>query len=95
MKFKTLLLALGLLGLIAFVVAGGTLLHVHVSGKSGLWNEEHDLSLMAALGSAASLLDVAPVVILVLAFVLAAEQRSGRIEGQALHRFGSRGPPLR
>ena len=91
-KFKALLLALGLT---AFVVAGGTLLHVHVSGDSGLWNEDHDLGLMAALGSAASLLDVAPVVLLILAFALAAEQRSGRIEGQVLHRFGSRAPPLR
>jgi len=91
-RLKALLLALGLT---AFVVAGGTLLHVHVSSDSGLWNEEHDLSLMAAIGSAASLLDVAPVVILILAFALAAEQRSGRIEGQVLHRFGSRAPPLR
>jgi hypothetical protein len=91
-KFKALLLVLGLA---AFVVAGATLLHVHASAESALWNAEHDLSLMAALGSAASLVDTVPVVILVLASVLAAHQRSGRIEGQALRCFDSRAPPLR
>ena len=91
-KFKAALL---LLGLVAFVLAGATLLHVHASAESALWNAEHDLSLMAALGSAASLVDAVPVVILILASALAAQQRSGLIEGQALHRFDSRAPPLR
>jgi hypothetical protein len=91
-KFKAALL---MLGLAAFVVAGATLLHVHASAESALWNAEHDLSLMAALGSAASLVDTVPVVILVLASVLASQQRSGRIEGQALRCFDSRAPPLR
>ena len=91
-KFKSLVLVLGL---VAFVVAGATLLHVHVSAESGLWNAEHDLSLMAALGSTASLAETVPVVVLFLASLLAAHQRSGRIQGQALYRFDSRAPPLR
>jgi hypothetical protein len=91
-KFKALLLVLAL---VAFVLAGATLLHVHASSESALWNAEHDLTLMAALGSAASLVDALPVVILVLASVLAASRRSGPIESQALHRFDSRAPPLR
>jgi len=39
-----------MLGLAAFVVSGACLPHLHASGEFGLWNEEHDLSLMAALG---------------------------------------------
>src|SRR2546422_5364415 len=59
-----------MLGLAAFVVSGACLPHLHASGEFGLWNEEHDLSLMAALGTAASQLDATPVVGLVLALVL-------------------------
>ena len=59
-----------LLGLVAFVLAGASLPHLHASGEFGIWNEEHDLSLMAALGTAASQLDATPVVGLVLALVL-------------------------
>jgi hypothetical protein len=91
-KLKGLLLVLGL---VAFVLGGATLLHVHASPESALWNAEHDLSLMAALGSAASLVDAVPVVILLLASALAVDQHSGLIEGQALHRFDSRAPPVR
>jgi hypothetical protein len=85
-KFKALLLVLGL---VAFVVGGATLLHAHASAESAVWNAEHDLSLMAALASAASLVDTVPVVILVLTFAVAAHQRSGWIEGQALLRSAS------
>ena len=91
-KFKAALL---LLGLAAFVLAGATLLHVHASAESAFWNAEHDLSLMATLGSAASLVDAVPVLILVLASALAAHRRAGLIEGPALHRFDCRAPPLR
>jgi len=89
-KFKALLLVLGL---VAFVVGGANLLHAHASAESALWNAEHDLSLMTALGSAASLVDAVPVVIMILVSSLAAQQRSGLIKGQALHRFDSRAPP--
>jgi hypothetical protein len=91
-KFKATLL---LLGLVTFVIAGATLLHVHASAESAFWNAEHDLSLMTALGSAASLVDPVPVLILILASALAANPREGLVEGQALHRFDSRAPPLR
>jgi hypothetical protein len=89
-KFKALLLVLGL---VAFLVAGATLPHAHASAESALWNAEHDLSLMAALASAASLVDAVPVVILILASGLAAHQSSRLIEGQARYRFDSRAPP--
>src|SRR5436309_12514437 len=56
-KLKALLLVLGIAVL---VVSGACLPHLHASGEFGLWSEEHDLSLMAALGTAASQLDAMP-----------------------------------
>src|SRR5438876_12189660 len=56
-----------LLGLVAFVLAGASLPHLHASRDFGLWNEEHDLSLLAALGTAASQPDATPVMALELA----------------------------
>ena len=91
-KLKALLLALGLT---AFLLAGACLPHLHVSGGLGLWNEEHDLSLMAALGTAASLLDAAPVVVLVLVLVLTLAASAVRLAGAPLRLSDSRAPPVR
>src|SRR5207247_531440 len=66
-KLKALLLVLGIAVL---VVSGACLPLLHAFGEFGLWNEEHDLSLMAALGTAASQLDAMLVVGLVLALVV-------------------------
>ena len=91
-KVKALFLVLGLA---AFVLAGATLLHLHASGELGLWNEEHDLSLMATVGAAASLLDAAPVVVLVLVLVLTLASGTDRLAGAPLRLADSRAPPAR
>jgi len=91
-KRKALLL---MLGLAAFVVSGACLPHLHASGEFGLWNEEHDLSLMAALGTAASQLDATPVVGLVLALVLTLALAGARAVSAPLCLTDPRAPPLR
>ncbi len=90
----TRLRALALLAaLAALLLAGGSLPHLHASGESGLWNEEHDLSLMAALGTAASQPDAAPVVALVLVVVLASAPAPFRRVSAPRRLADSRAPP--
>jgi hypothetical protein len=91
-KLKALLLVLGLT---AFVVAGATLPHLHASGGFGLWNAEHDLGLMAVVGSAASLTDAAPGVVLLLTVLLALAPGADRLAGAPLRLADSRAPPAR
>ena len=91
-RLKALLLVLGLA---AFLLAGATLPHLHASGGFGLWNAEHDLGLMAAVGSAASLTDTASVVVLLLTVLLALAPSADRLAGAPLRLADSRAPPTR
>jgi hypothetical protein len=50
-----------LLGLLAFVLAGASVPHLHRATEPGLWNQDHDLSLMAAVGTHAAEPDAMPV----------------------------------
>ncbi len=84
-----------LLPLAAALLSGASLLHLHASGELGLWNEEHDLGLMATLGAAASLSDAAPVVALILLLVLTVAPRADRLADAPLRLFDSRAPPVR
>jgi hypothetical protein len=84
-----------LLGVVAFVLAGASLPHLHASGDFGLWNEEHDLGLMATPGNAASQPDAAPVVALVVALVLALVPRTVRPASAPLRLSEPRAPPIR
>ncbi len=91
-KLRALLLMLGIVGLL---LAGGSLPHLHASGEFGMWNEDHDLSLMAALGTAGSPLDAMPVVALVLALVLTLMPGVDRLASAPLRLSAPRAPPLR
>ncbi|MEK7387465.1 MAG: hypothetical protein AABZ83_13575 [candidate division NC10 bacterium] len=84
-----------LLSLAGFVLAGSTVPHLHADGGFGLWNQEHDLSLMAALGTAAAPPDAPPVVALVLVVVLALAPVSFWLAGAPLRLADSRAPPPR
>lgn len=83
-----------LLPLAAALLAGASLPHLHASGESGLWNEEHDLSLMAALGTAGAQPDTAPVVALLLVLVLALASVLFRLASAPLRLADSRAPPV-
>lgn len=89
---RPLILLLGLAGL---VLAGSSVPHLHAAGEAGLWNEEHDLTLMAALGTAAAQPDAAPVVALVLVVVLALAPVWFRLASASLRLADSRAPPAR
>lgn len=91
-KLKTLLFVLGLT---AFLLAGASFQHLHASGEFGLWNEEHDLSLMATFGSAAAPLDAVPALLLVLVLVAAVAPLVSWIGGAPCRVTDSRAPPVR
>ena len=91
-KLKALLLVLGIAVL---VVSGACLPHLHASGEFGLWNEEHDLSLISTLGTAASQLDTTPIVGLVLALVLTLALAGACAVSAPLYLPDPRAPPLR
>ena len=50
-----------LLGLVALLLACAGQLHLHAGAEAGLWNQEHDLALMAAFGTQACQVDAMPV----------------------------------
>jgi hypothetical protein len=54
-----------LLGLLAFVLAGASVPHLHTATGPGLWNYDHDLTLMAAVGTYAGQPDAMPALDLV------------------------------
>ena len=58
-KRRALLL---LLGVVAFLLAGASMPHTHAGSSPGLWNADHDLTLMAAFGTHACQLDATPVI---------------------------------
>ena len=65
---------LATLALLGLVLATGTVLHAHVSPGQGFYNQEHDLTTLAGVGSAAATPDVpsvAPLVDVAVALVLA------------------------
>ena len=49
-----------LLGLVALLLASASLPHLHAGTEAGLWNQEHDLALMA-FGNHAGQVDTMPV----------------------------------
>src|SRR5439155_317832 len=54
-----------LLGLVALLLASASLPHLHAGAEAGLWNQEHDLALMATFGTQACQVDAMPVLGLV------------------------------
>jgi hypothetical protein len=90
-KLKALLLVVGLA---AFVLAGASFQHLHASGEFGLWNEEHDLALMATFGADTSHLDVTPVVAPALILVATLVFTASLLGGAPLHHADSRAPPV-
>ena len=91
-KLKTFLLVVALAGL---VLAGGSLPHTHVAGTPGVWNLDHDASLMAAFGLGAALPDGPPAVALVLVVTLALARAAARLAAAPCCLADSRAPPSR
>ena len=91
---------LTILGLVVLAIAGlvlqaASIPHLHASGGSGLYNQEHDLTLLASLTTHVTLTDAAAA----LTFdriegALAPSIPEGRVLRLA-HVAGSRAPPVR
>jgi hypothetical protein len=89
-KCRALLL---LLGVVAFLLAGASMPHTHAGPGPGLWNADHDLSLMAAFGNHACQLDATPVIGLALVLAAAVAATAAFAASAPLSLSASRAPP--
>ena len=89
-KRRVLLL---LLGVVAFLLAGASLPHTHASAGPGLWNADHDLSLMAAFGTHACQIDAMPVLGIALTLAAAISLAATHAASAPLRLSDSRAPP--
>jgi len=83
-----------LLALVALLLAGASVPHLHAGSESGLWNHDHDLTLMAALGNHACQPDAMPVLGLVPALAATIALLTTRHAGAPLRPSAPRAPPL-
>lgn len=89
-KRRSLLL---LLGFVAFLVASASVPHVHAGAESGLWNADHDLTLMAAFGTHACQPEAMPALGLVLAPAAPVTAVAPHADSVPLSLSDSRAPP--
>jgi len=89
-KRRALLL---LLGAVAFLLAGASLPHTHASAGPGLWNADHDLSLMAAFGTHACQVDAMPALGIALILAAAISLAATHTASALLRLSDSRAPP--
>jgi hypothetical protein len=86
--------------LVAFLVLplllqGASLPHTHSGGPHGLFNHEHDLTLLAITGTVASLDAIAPAAFIALVVVGMAFVAGARPAATLARADASRAPPLR
>jgi hypothetical protein len=82
-----------LLGVVAFLLAGASMPHTHAGAGPGLWNADHDLSLMATFGTHACQLDAMPVLGLALMLAATIAPVPVRAASAPLSLSDSRAPP--
>lgn len=82
-----------LLGVVAFLLGGASMPHTHAGLGSGLWNADHDLSLMAAFGTHACQLDATPTVGLAPALTAMIAPAVVQVVSTSLSLSDSRAPP--
>ena len=82
-----------LIGLVALLLASASLPHLHAGAEAGLWNQEHDLALMATFGTQACQVDAMPVLGLVPTYDAPIAPAPPHLAGAPLHLSESRAPP--
>ena len=82
-----------LLGLVALLLASASLPHLHAGAEAGLWNQEHDLALMA-FGNHACQVDAMPVLGVVPTLAAPSAVTAPHLVGAPLRFSDSRAPPL-
>ena len=83
------------LAVVALVLGAASVPHVHVGPDPGLWNHDHDLSLLATRGGGAPLPDPAPLLGAVLVVAAIQLLPCARCLSAPRRPFASRAPPLR
>ena len=83
------------IGLVAFLVSGGQLSHIHQSGTLGLYNEQHVVQGLAALTNGAPLPDAPAAAYLLLVVPTAAIVEGLRLAVPAARHAAPRAPPVR
>jgi hypothetical protein len=86
-------IALVVLALVAGVVSGATLPHTHGPGGVGLYNQEHDLSLLAALAGSGTLPASPDAMVVALALLVVPAPPTPRLVRRSPARSPSRAPP--
>jgi hypothetical protein len=82
-----------LLGVVALLLAGASLPHTHAAWSPGLWNADHDLTLMAAFGTHACQLDATPVIGIALVLAAAVSLAVAGVPAAPARLSASRAPP--
>jgi len=82
-----------LLGLVALLLASASLPHLHAGAEAGLWNQEHDLALMA-FGNHACQVDAMPILGLIPSLASPIAPAPVQVAGAPLPLSDSRAPPL-
>jgi len=82
-----------LLGVVALVLAGASLPHTHAGSTPGLWNADHDLTLMATFGTHACQLDAMPVIGIALVLAAAISLAAAPLAAAPARLPDSRAPP--
>ena len=87
------IVALLLLAALGMVVQAGSVPHLHERTDVGLYNEEHDLTLLAGLAAQAIEVAAAPVITVDLALPSLTPDTPERPAAPAAHSGDSRAPP--
>ena len=82
-----------LLSVVALLLAGASLPHTHAGSSPGLWNADHDLTLMAAFGTHACHLDAMPVIGIALVLAAAVSLAAAQVGPAPARLSVSRAPP--
>jgi hypothetical protein len=86
-------LPLLLLAVVALLLAGASLPHTHAATSPGIWNADHDLTLMAAFGTHACQLEAMPVLGIALVLAATISLAAVRLAAAPLRLSASRAPP--
>jgi hypothetical protein len=95
MKRPARLALLVVLLALPLVLQGASLPHTHFGAPHGIFNHEHDLTLLATVGTVASLVATAPAVMFVLVVMTLAASARRRPATSLVRTADSRAPPVR
>ena len=88
------LVTLLLLAATGMVLQAGSVPHSHIAAQAGLFNEEHDLTLLAGLAGSVLPIDAAPPVSLDVVSTLVPPDVPERPADRFAHAAASRAPPV-